>query len=192
MSQPPEVSYELCVDDHPSREFVGTAFPDAELLDVNSRDVTFGQVTAGRPAVVVFYRGAWCPYCNLALRQYHAELAQPLAARGVALIAISPQRPDGSTAADGEQLAFEVLSDAGNTIARQLGLVAPQSEERTAWRLSRGVDLAQMNGDGTTDLVHPTVAVVDADGILRWIDVHVDYQTRTPASAVLAAVAPLA
>src|SRR5580698_9650619 len=111
----------------------GAVMPDADLLDVHGAATSLAQVRAGRPAVVVFYRGAWCPYCNIALRTYEAELAPALADRGFALIAVSPQKPDGSlTAAEANELSYSVLSDPGNQIASALGIVTEPSAEAVA------------------------------------------------------------
>jgi hypothetical protein len=89
----------------------GAVMPDADLLDVHGAATSLAQVRAGRPAVVVFYRGAWCPYCNIALRTYQAELAPALDERGYAMIAVSPQKPDGSlTAAETNELTYTVVS----------------------------------------------------------------------------------
>ena len=77
----------------------GAVMPDGDLLDIHGAATSLAQARAGRPAVVVFYRGAWCPYCNIALRTYQAELAPALEDRGYAMIAVSPQKPDGSLTA---------------------------------------------------------------------------------------------
>src|SRR5882757_10082741 len=99
----------------------GALMPDGDLLDVRGAATSLAQVRAGRPAVVVFYRGAWCPYCNIALRTYQAELAPALADRGFAMIAVSPQKPDGSlSAAETNQLTYAVVSDPGNQLASAL------------------------------------------------------------------------
>lgn len=170
----------------------GTAFPDGDLLTATGEATSFAQAAAGRPAVVIFYRGAWCPYCNVALRSYEAELAGPLAEQGVALVAVSPQAPDGSLSMqEKNELSFAVLSDPGNQIGRQLGILNLATEDELAVNQQVGLDLAQVNADGTSDLLMPTAAVVDADGVLRFIDVHVDYTTRTEPAAILAAVAQL-
>lgn len=170
----------------------GSAFPDGDLLTATGEATTFAAAVAGRPAVVVFYRGAWCPYCNIALRTYEAELAAPLAERGVALVAISPQAPDGSlSTAEKNELSFTVLSDSGNQVARQLGILNVATADELATNAEAGLDLAAVNADGTSDLVVPTAAVVDADGVLRFLDAHVDYTTRTEPAEILAAVAAL-
>ena len=101
---------------------VGTVVADADLLDPHGAPTTLYAATGGRAAVLVFYRGAWCPYCNIALATYQAQLLPQLTERGITLVAVSPQAPDGSlTMAEKNELTFTVVSDPGNTIAGQLG-----------------------------------------------------------------------
>ncbi len=96
---------------------VGTQLPDAELLDVHAATTTLTAATGAKSAVLVFYRGAWCPYCNIALATYQEQLLPALTERGFPLIAISPQHPDGSLSMrDKHDLSFAVLSDPGNTL----------------------------------------------------------------------------
>jgi peroxiredoxin len=167
----------------------GAAMPDGELIDAHGSPTTLARTRAGAPAVVVFYRGAWCPYCNLTLRTYQDQLAPALSQRGVALVAISPQRPDGSlTMQETNALSYHVVSDPGNQIAAALGiLTAPNAGTRAA-QVQLGLDLTAVNADATTGLPMPTVALVDAGGTLRWIDVHPNYTTRTEPAAILTAV----
>jgi peroxiredoxin len=163
--------------------------PDGQLLDVHGAATSLAQVRAGRPAVVVFYRGAWCPYCNIALRTYQAELAPALADRGYAMIAVSPQKPDGSlSAAQTNQLTYAVVSDPGNQIASALGILTEPSAEASAAQQKLGLDLAEHNADGGLALPMPTTVVVDATGVIRWIDVHPNYTTRSEVPDILAAV----
>ena len=167
----------------------GDTLGDFELLDVHGTPTTLSAALDGRTAVVVLYRGAWCPYCNLALRAYQEDLVPPLADKGVALVAISPQKPDGSLSAQEKNaLTFTVLSDPGNQIARQLGILTAPSDGTRAAQLQLGLDLTQVNADETTALPMPTVVIADADGVIRWIDVHLDYTTRTEPGQVLQAV----
>ncbi|HEY2206182.1 MAG TPA: peroxiredoxin-like family protein [Pseudonocardia sp.] len=171
---------------------VGTPVPDAGLLDVDGRPTTLADARAGRPAVIVFYRGAWCPYCNVALRAYQADLLPALAERGIGLIAVSPQRPDGSLSArEANELTFSVLSDPGNQLSRALGILTRPGADALAAQRTLGLDLTEVNADGTAELPMPTVTVVAGDGTLRWIDVHPDYSTRTEVADILAAVGTL-
>lgn len=167
----------------------GSRLPDGELLDVAGEPATLAETLGGKPAVIVFYRGGWCPYCNIALRTYQAQLVPALAERGISLIAISPQTPDGSLSTkESKELTFTVLSDPGNQIARQLGILTAPSDGTRAAQLQLGLDLTQVNADGTTGLPMPTVVIADADGVIRWIDVHLDYTTRAEPGQVLQAV----
>ncbi len=101
---------------------VGSTLPDVELIGPDGVPTTLGEAAGGRPAVVVFYRGAWCPYCNITLSNYQTLLLPALSDRAVRLIAVSPQGPDGSlTMQQKHDLAFAVLSDPGNVLARRSG-----------------------------------------------------------------------
>lgn len=168
---------------------VGTVMPDGELLDVHGAPTSLALVRAGGPAVVVFYRGAWCPYCNIALRTYQAELVPALAERGFELIAVSPQKPDGSLiAAETNALTFSVVSDPGNQIAATLGILTEPSADSVAAQKKLGLDLTEHNVDGLLTLPMPTTVVVDIDGVIRWIDVHPNYTSRSEVPDILAAV----
>lgn len=170
----------------------GTPMPDGELVRADGKPTNLAELRDGRPAVVVFYRGAWCPYCNVALRTYQAQLTGPLAERGAVLIAVSPQKPDGSlTMQESNELGYAVVSDPGNQIAGQLGILTAPSIETAKAQASLGLDLATVNADGTNTLLMPTVAIVDAAGILAWIDVHPNYATRTEPAEILRALAPV-
>lgn len=168
----------------------GTTFPTAELLDISGQPIASTAVFGGRLTVVVFYRGAWCPYCNIALRTYQRDLVPALRGRGVNLVAISPQKPDGSVSAiEANELTFTVVSDPGNILASALGILTAPTEDAQAAQQRLGLDLRTVNADGTTEVPMPTVAIVDAAGVLRWIDVHPNYTSRTEPADVLAALA---
>lgn len=94
----------------------GTVLPDADLLDVHRAPATLYAAADSGTSVLVFYRGAWCPYCNIALSAYQAQLLPRLTGRGIRLIAVSPQKPDGSlTMQQKHSLAFAVVSDPGTS-----------------------------------------------------------------------------
>jgi peroxiredoxin len=168
---------------------VGTALPDADLLDVHGGATTLYAATSAGTSVLVFYRGTWCPYCNIALHAYQAQLLPQLTERDIRLVAISPQKPDGSlTMQQKHGLAFTVLSDPGNAIAGRLGILTRPSEEARAAQLQLGLDLTSVNADGTDTLPMPATVVLDAARTVRWIDVHPDYSTRTEPQQVIDAL----
>jgi peroxiredoxin len=168
----------------------GTTISNAALLDAHGAPVSLHAVTAGRPAVIVFYRGAWCPYCNLALKTYHEELHPQLVERGVGLLAISPQKPDGSlTIQEKHGLPFPVLSDPGNRLAGELGiLMSARGDDIRGAQEKLGLQLEEVNADGTETLPLATVVLVSPENRIAWIDVHPDYTTRSEVSDILAAV----
>ena len=163
------------------------------LLDATGAAVDLSGLWAAGPAVIVFYRGAWCPYCNLALRTYQIEVLPELDKLGGKLVAISPQVPDGSLSAkETSELTFTVLSDVGNELARSLGITHISSDKVRAAGLSHGNDLGKVNGTGEWELPHPTVLIVDRGGTVVFADVRVDYTTRTDPAEILAALRTLA
>jgi peroxiredoxin len=171
----------------------GTVLPDAELLDAHAAPTTLYAAAGDGTSVLVFYRGAWCPYCNIALSAYQAQLLPQLGERGIRLIAISPQKPDGSLSMqDKHGLAFTVVSDPGNTLAGRLGILTRPSPAARAAQLQLGLDLTSVNADGTTTLPMPATVILDAARTIRWIDVHPDYTTRTEPRQVIEALDQLA
>lgn len=167
----------------------GTLFPDAPLIDPAGKPTTLKQTVNGQPAVIIFYRGAWCPYCNIALSTYQQVLLPKLKQLGVMLVAISPQKPDGSmTMKQKHNLDFSVLSDSGNQIAEKLGILTAPTPEAQAAQKKMGLDLADVNADHTAALPMPTAALIDKEGMLVWIDVHPNYTTRTEPDEILLAV----
>jgi peroxiredoxin len=163
--------------------------PEADLVRTDGSATTLSDAVGGKPAVLVFYRGAWCPYCNIALQTYQRDLLPGLRDRGVELVAISPQTPEGSEqAVQNGGLKFTVLSDPSNALVRRLGILTePTGDARTA-HTALGFDVADSNADATGDIPFPTVLVIDADRVVRFADVHVDYTTRTEVPTILEAV----
>ncbi|MGW4520722.1 peroxiredoxin-like family protein [Amycolatopsis sp. NPDC004378] len=161
---------------------VGDKIEDFTLPGADGVPTSLNDLVADGPAVLVFYRGQWCPYCNLTLRTYQQELLPELTARNATLAAISPQQPDGPL----PDLDFPVLSDVGSTVARGLGLSYPVSAPVREAMQALGTDLEQVNG--TWELVHPAVVVVDRDRVLRFVDVHPDFVTRTEPEDILKAL----
>jgi peroxiredoxin len=164
---------------------VGATLPDADLVDPYKVTTTLYKALGDQVTVLVFYRGGWCPYCSIALSTYRAGLAR----RGVPLVAISPQAPDGSLSTqEKNELTFSVLSDAANQVAKTVGILTAPSPEARAAQLELGLDLTAVNADGTTGLPMPTTIIVDADRVVRWIDIHPNYATRSEPNQILAAL----
>ncbi|WP_405409080.1 peroxiredoxin-like family protein [Streptomyces decoyicus] len=166
----------------------GDAAPRFSLPTATGATVTLDSLLSAGPVVLTFYRGAWCPYCNLALRalqQQHADIT----ARGAQLAAISPQIPDESlTLTEKHALAFDVLSDLGSDTAKQYGLSFDLPDDLAAVYDSFGFDLQRVNGGHPRTLPIPATYVIDRDGTIRWAFVDTDYTARAEPSDILAAL----
>jgi peroxiredoxin len=159
------------------------------LDDATATPVSLDQIVETGPTVIVFYRGGWCPYCNLALRTYQHELLPQLGNFGARLVAISPQTPDQSlSTAEKAGLEFTVLSDPGSRLAQHIGIAFQQADEILAAQRQLGLDLTQVNAEGATHLPRPTVLVVDQDSTVRFVDVQPDYTARTEVADIVTAL----
>jgi len=153
-------------------------FPAFALPNANNETRSLEAYLAEGPLVVSFYRGAWCPYCNLEINALQQKLPDIIAA-GAQLVAISPQRPDKSLdQIASSQLTFEVLSDLENKLAKQCGLVftLPKSLRPIyeAWQ----IDIPGHNGDESFELPIPATYIVAADGKIHYAHVNMDYTQR--------------
>jgi peroxiredoxin len=165
----------------------GEKLDDFTLSDPLGTPVELSQLIAEGPAVIVFYRGGWCPYCNLALRTYQAELLPELPQYGARLVAISPQNPDQSlSTTEKAELSFTVLSDTGAALAARLGLAYTPDDAVLAAQRQLGLDLAQVNA--SVSLPIPTVLIVDPERRVRFIDVCPDYTQRTEVRSIIGAL----
>ena len=158
---------------------VGAAAPDFILPDAQGGPVRLRALLDQGPVVVVFYRGGWCPYCNLHLRGFQRRLPA-FRELGATVVAISPQLPDNSLSTrEKDELAFPVLSDVGNKVARQFGIVFELSDRLVELYRQFGHALEDFNGaDGSRELPVPATFLLDGKGAIRLAHVDVDYTRR--------------
>jgi peroxiredoxin len=171
---------------------VGDTLAPFALSDATGQARTLKELTVGGPAVIVFYRGGWCPYCNVTLRTYQRELLPRLGAYSARLVAISPEMPNASLGAQEQaELTYTVLSDTGAELASSLGITFEPSEDGLAAQRNLGVDIRATRADGGTVLPMPTVLIVDRNRVVRFVDIHPDYTGRTEVEDILAALQAL-
>ncbi|MGP8300289.1 peroxiredoxin-like family protein [Streptomyces inhibens] len=167
---------------------IGDTAPHFSLPTATGETVTLDTLLSAGPVVLTFYRGAWCPYCNFALRALQ-EQTDAIAAHGARLVAVSPQIPDESlTLAEKHALTFPVLSDLGCDTAKQYGLSFDLPDDLAAVYDSFGFDLQRVNGGHPRTLPLPATYVIDRDATIRWAFIDTDYTTRAEPSDVLAAL----
>jgi len=166
----------------------GALAPDFALPGARGAEVRLSALLANGPVVLTFYRGGWCPYCNLQLRAYQAALPQFRAA-GASLVAISPERPDDTlSTAEKNALQFEVLSDVRGEVGAAYGLYFELSPELQALYAAGGNDLAKKNADGRWHLPIPATFVIAPDGVVAAAFVDVEYRNRAEPADLLAAL----
>ncbi len=142
----------------------GDKIPNFSLLNAVGEEVTLESLLNKGMLVISFYRGGWCPYCNMELRALQQTWPE-IKAKGATLVAISPETPAHSLSTqEKNELSFEVLSDLGNVLAKQLGLVFTLPESLRPIYRNFGIDIPAHNGDDTFELPLPATYVVAADG----------------------------
>jgi peroxiredoxin len=159
-----------------------------ELEDSRGRSVSLDDLTTSGPAVLIFFRFAGCPACNLALPYYDRQLRPALDALGAQLVAVSPHLPEKGLdeIRERHQLDFRVASDRNNELARQFGISfargeVPEGQPTPGW-------IGELTGTGTAELPQPAVIVIDSHGIVQFVDVSPDWLDRTEAPKILAAL----
>ena len=158
---------------------VGNRAPEFMLRNAKGEIVDIGALRKKGPVIVTFYRGGWCPYCNLELKAFQ-EILPEIKAAGASLVAISPEKPDDTlSTAEKNALAFEVLSDVGQKVGRAFGLVYQFTEElRSAYR-GFGRDIPAHNGTpGEWALPVSATYVIDRNGTIIYAYTDVDYRDR--------------
>ena len=170
-----------------SAKQVGDRAPSIRLRDQHGAMFDVAGLLAKGPVIVTFYRGGWCPFCNLELKAYQAVLPR-IAAAGASLVAISPEKPDDTVStADKNALSFPVLSDVGNAVGKAFGVVYAFTDEVRGVYDGFKLDIPAKNGT-PDDWSLPLSAtyVIGADGLIQFADTRVDYRERTDPLDVLA------
>lgn len=167
---------------------VGATVPlDARLQEPDGRALTLGAALAGKPTLLVFYRGSWCPYCNRHLAAL-AELEPQLLALGFQIVAVSPDTTEGlKKMAEKNRVAYRLFSDRGLEAATALGLAFRVPATTAKNYTDKGVPLAPIPGGEGFGLPVPAALIVDKGGIVRFIHADPDIKARLSPEAVLAA-----
>ena len=163
----------------------GATAPRFELPDAHGKMVGSAGLLAKGPLVVTFYRGVWCPYCNMDLQAIEAAAAE-IRALGASLVAISPQTAPNRRKSERENaLSFPILSDHGNAVANAFGLRFRLPDELIAVYKGFGNDLAIGNGEDSWTLPMPARYVIGTDGVIAYAEVNPDYTRRPDPSELL-------
>jgi peroxiredoxin len=171
----------------------GDKAPDFTLPNALGQDVSLSDALRRGPVVLTFYRGAWCPYCNLELRALQESLPA-FEQRGATLIAVTPQKPDKSREQiQKESYGFEILSDLDSAVMKKYKLYFELPKDLAAlYREKFGIDVEAYNGEGRAVLPVPGTFVLDRDGIVRAAYANTDYTQRMEPADIVAALDKIA
>ena len=169
----------------------GDTAPDFELPNPVGDPVRLSELLERGPVILSFYRGQWCPFCNLELQALQRAL-DDIKAAGATLVAVSPNKPDVSlTTVEKHALTFPVLSDHGNHVAKQFNLVYEMTPENIENYRAKGRDIPTFNGTDKWELPIPATYVIDRDRTIRYAFVDTNHRVRAEPSEVVAVAAGL-
>ena len=165
---------------------VGAKMPDFALQNQDGQEVSLGGLLQNGPAILTFYRGFWCPYCNEDLANLNRYVDQ-IRALGANLVALSPELPEYSKKIiSGRRLNYPILHDPSNTVAQMVGLkwfmVDPL---KSLYRDTFSIDFDQYHGDTEWSLPMPARILVDQQGTIRYIESNPDYRERPDPDGVI-------
>jgi peroxiredoxin len=156
----------------------GNQAPGFRLRDPDGKVISSHDLLSSGPVLIFFYRGGWCPYCNLDLRAIQA-VAQQLRSSGASIVAVSQQSAHESRSTERMNgLSFSSLVDRGGEVARAFGVRWKLPRELRATEIESGLDLAAVNGEPSWTLTMPARYVISRDGIVDYADISADYTRR--------------
>ncbi|PIR15628.1 MAG: antioxidant AhpC [Elusimicrobia bacterium CG11_big_fil_rev_8_21_14_0_20_64_6] len=166
---------------------IGAAAPDASLRGLDGKAVTLKKRLAGKPTVLVFYRGGWCPYCNLHLKELK-DIQKDLEALGYQTLAVTPDRPSElRKTLDKHALPYTLLSDSKMDAARAFGLAFRVDDKTIKKYEGYGIDLEKSSGEKHHWLPVPGLFIVDKSGVITFVYANPDYKIRLRGPVVLSA-----
>lgn len=166
----------------------GDLFPNFTLPNIHGTEVTLEDLLKEGSVVLTFYRGGWCPYCNIALKALQNAIPE-MKAKGAQLIAITPETPDNSlTTHEKNELNFQVLTSENNELARSLGLVYQLPEDLVTLYTKFGIDLLQSQGNEANELPIAATYIIGQDGKVSYHFLAEDYKLRADPLDIIAAL----
>ncbi|MAT39162.1 MAG: peroxiredoxin [Ectothiorhodospiraceae bacterium] len=166
---------------------VGDKAVPFQLKNTEGETVRLSEMMRRGPVVVTWYRGGWCPYCNLTLREYQTYMPA-IRERGASLLALSPEIMDSVAATQNKHdLEFDVLSDVGNAVAKKYGL-AYTVPDHVMSHYDKAFSLDAYSGNSEDELPLTATYVIDQDGTIQWAFVDVDYRKRAEPSDIIEAL----
>ncbi|UZR97486.1 peroxiredoxin-like family protein [Chondrinema litorale] len=170
-----------------SAKQIGDKAPNFILQNALGEQVSLSDYLKKGPVVLTWYRGGWCPYCNLTLNRSQEELPN-ITALGANLLALTPELPDKSLSTkEKHQLQFEVLSDVANEVARSYGIVFKLTDD-VSGVYKEHFDLKAFNGDDSDELPLAATYIIDQQGIIKYALLDAEYRNRAEPEEITTAL----
>lgn len=169
---------------------VGDKAPNFTLKNAAGADISLYDRLDEGPVVLVWYRGGWCPYCNITLQRLQSELPN-FEKHNASLIALTPEVPDSSlSTTEKNDLQFDVLSDVGHKVSEEYGVVFQLTDEVAA-RYEKSFGLTEYNNDDSKKLPLAATYVIDTNGIITYAFLDADYRNRAEPKDIIEALEKL-
>lgn len=166
---------------------IGATIPDVTVKNIDGETVNLRQLVAKQPTILVFYRGGWCPYCNLHLSELN-EIEDELYEIGYQVLAVSPDRPEKLRATlTNSELGYTLLSDSPMTLTKAMGIAFKVDSETVKNYKTMGMDLEGDSGYDHHLLPAPAVYILNTDGIVRYNYINPNYKERISGEVLLTA-----
>ena len=157
---------------------------DFVLKNAKGEDIRLYDLLKKGKVVLTWYRGGWCPYCNVALGQLQEVLPQ-IKAEGATLVALTPELPDYSLSTqEKNELEFEVLTDLNNDVARAYGIVFTL-DAKTGKYYEEKLQLSVRNATSSSELPVPATYIIDSKGKIRYAYINPDYKQRVDVKTLI-------
>ena len=168
---------------------VGEKAPDFSLSNATDKAITLSDLLEKGKVILTFYRGSWCPYCNMQLAHYQNSISE-IHALGAELVAISPQTPDESlNVKEKNELDFEVLSDNGNIVARKYTTVFKNADAPVKTMTELGFDFDAHYPDDSRELPVPAIFIIEKDATVSYAkSLGGDYRNRVEVLEIINAL----
>lgn len=156
----------------------GDRAPGGALQDLHGKDVDLGALMAGKPTILIFYRGGWCPYCNTQMGQL-STVELELSKLGYQVLAVTPDQPSSLRASlEKHKLRYTLLSDRAMLVTRSYGLAYHVPAATLEGMVKFGVDLDRSTGNSLHQLPVPAAYVVDSKGTIQFVYYNPDFKVR--------------
>ncbi len=165
---------------------LGENLPEGKLQTLEGKSVDILEYTKGKPTILVFYRGGWCPYCNRQLAGLNA-VQDSITALGFQVIAISPDKPEKlMESQEKEEVSYSLMSDASMQFSRDLGIAFELDKKTRVKYRMYGINLEKTSGYDHHQLPAPAVIVIDGEGVVQFTYINPNYKVRLNPEVLLA------